>query len=62
MAMALHRPRQDNSFEKGWFRYGHLAALQPSLGADLPLFRFRIRVERDGDRVRLITRGGYNRR
>jgi hypothetical protein len=58
MAMALHRPRQDNSFEKGWFRYGHLAALQPSLGTDLPHFRFRIRVERDGDRARLITRGG----
>jgi hypothetical protein len=33
MAMALHRPRQDNSFEKIWFRYGRLAALQPRLEA-----------------------------
>jgi len=36
MAMALHRPRQDNSFEKIWFRYGRLAALQPRLEAAMP--------------------------
>ena len=34
--MALHRPPQDNSFEKSWFRYGRLSALQPRLEAAMP--------------------------
>jgi hypothetical protein len=37
-----------------------LSSVSPSKASVVPSVGYRLRLERDGDHVRLITRGGYN--